>query len=784
VKLIVALLLLGCVVSFSSGQWVEKVIPIPDSLSGLDGVGAIQFHAPNNALYVGGNRLIVLDAATREKRARISLPGSIDIMCSSPASNKLYCASRGEKSIYSVDCAANRYLRAARLASSPRDMCYAAAVNKVYVACPDSNLVGVVDCTTDSLVATIRSLNGVRAICYNSDLNRVYAALSSSDEVAVLDCASDTLVRTIWVRGVEPADVCYDSISNCVYTANYTSATSSVIDCTSDSVVRIVAVGDDPWSLLAGPQGKIFCGGDGPSMTVIDGSQTRTISVGLLWRWSYDPANRKIYHGSWGSGHVTVVDAVGDSVLGSIEVDESTGGFCYDPVGNGTWWGGGDGVAVSMIDGATDQMTAFVPVGSFHPGVLRYNPQSNHLYCVARVWGSYASHDFLMVIDGDSGRVLKMVATRDASDSMLLNPVNNKVYFSNPGYNAISIVDCTSDSLVATIDSRGQYPHIMCYSGDGKVYVVNEWEGITVIDPTGDSVRTVVPVGHNPWTVCCDYADNKVYVGMWNGDPVRVIDASVDSVVATVAVGFPYQSVSWDARHNKVYVSSFDDSHVAVIDCAADTVLKTVTTSSSGLSRAYCDSVNDKVYFADAGITSLRILNPLTDSFYKTLNVGGAGVMVDNGRSGAAHRLYSAGYPSNTVAVVDGVSDSLLRSIPTGSEPYGLAWNPVHSWVYASNSSAMSITVLRDTFIPGIEENRTRVSGLEPRPTVVRGVLDLGVGGRQNAEYRAELLDAAGRKVLDLHPGANDVRALAPGVYFVREAQAQAQAVRRVVITK
>jgi hypothetical protein len=42
--------------------------------------------------------------------------------------------------------------------------------------------------------------------------------------------------------------------------------------------------------------------------------------------------------------------------------------------------------------------------------------------------------------------------------------------------------------------------------------------------------------------------------------------------------------------------------------------------------------------------------------------------------------------------------------------------------------------------------------------------------------------------VLNLHPGANDVRALAPGVYFVRE-ELQAsgpkpQAIRKVVLTK
>jgi hypothetical protein len=45
---------------------------------------------------------------------------------------------------------------------------------------------------------------------------------------------------------------------------------------------------------------------------------------------------------------------------------------------------------------------------------------------------------------------------------------------------------------------------------------------------------------------------------------------------------------------------------------------------------------------------------------------------------------------------------------------------------------------------------------------------------------KAVLLDACGRKVLDLKPGANDVRALAPGVYFVRESPA----IRRVTVLR
>ena len=79
-------------------------------------------------------------------------------------------------------------------------------------------------------------------------------------------------------------------------------------------------------------------------------------------------------------------------------------------------------------------------------------------------------------------------------------------------------------------------------------------------------------------------------------------------------------------------------------------------------------------------------------------------------------------------------------------------------------------------------------------PTIVRGILvwsattpslrDVGDIALHN---RAELLDIAGRKVLDLAPGPNDVSRLAPGVYFVCPASGvkrDASSVRRVVLTR
>jgi hypothetical protein len=65
--------------------------------------------------------------------------------------------------------------------------------------------------------------------------------------------------------------------------------------------------------------------------------------------------------------------------------------------------------------------------------------------------------------------------------------------------------------------------------------------------------------------------------------------------------------------------------------------------------------------------------------------------------------------------------------------------------------------------------------------TVARGVLFLS---DQPSKARTALFDMTGRCVADLRSGANDVSGLAPSVYFVNEAQTQAYAVRKVIITR
>jgi hypothetical protein len=129
------------------------------------------------------------------------------------------------------------------------------------------------------------------------------------------------------------------------------------------------------------------------------------------------------------------------------------------------------------------------------------------------------------------------------------------------------------------------------------------------------------------------------------------------------------------------------------------------------------------------------------------------------------------------------VTDSLLRLAEFDSVPLGSKTKATFSLARGDTSFSMQVdwdgngqpdTALYPDFNDTLSLRSVGVTERQPqalpaggnRPlkaTVVRGAMWLG--GRASAI----LTDIAGRKVADLHPGENDLRVLAPGVYFVTD---------------
>ena len=178
------------------------------------------------------------------------------------------------------------------------------------------------------------------------------------------------------------------------------------------------------------------------------------------------------------------------------------------------------------------------------------------------------------------------------------------------------------------------------------------------------------------------------------------------------------------------------------------------------------------------------------------------------------HELYYSGHLAisgdgrvHTALMVQDTFDGDDNIYYTSSSDHGVSWTDlelvsgdttVESWYpnigadstghayivwYQPNASRGEVWFATNA-PAGIAEETSNAELRAPNggPTVVRDVLVLGaVDSRQNTEYRAELLSIAGRKVLNLKPGENDVRVLAPGVYFIRS---EPSAVTKVVVTR
>ncbi len=133
----------------------------------------------------------------------------------------------------------------------------------------------------------------------------------------------------------------------------------------------------------------------------------------------------------------------------------------------------------------------------------------------------------------------------------------------------------------------------------------------------------------------------------------------------------------------------------------------------------------------------------------------------------ASNRVYCTDEGSDQVTVLNCATNQVIASVAVGQGPRALAGNPFRNRVYVANYYGSSISVLNDS-APGIEESlEPQVTSRKLEPTVVRGVLFLPEAASHKPQATSRLLDISGRKVLDLHPGANDVSRLAPGVYFV-----------------
>jgi YVTN family beta-propeller protein len=421
------------------------------------------------------------------------------------------------------------------------------------------------------------------------------------------------------------------------------------------------------------------------------------------------------------------------------------------------------------------------------------NPVTNKIY-VANMFSANVT-----VIDGTTNDTTLVPAGTEPC-AVAVNPTTNKIYVANNGSDNVTVIDATTNDT--TLVHAGTGPCAVAVNlVTNKVYVPNQGsDNVTVIDgATNDT--TTVPAGTEPCAAAVNPVTNRVYVANYGSANVTVIDGVTNNTTLVPADSAPC-AVAVNPVTNNIYVANLHGDNVTVIDGATNsTTIVAAGTTPLGIA---VNPVTNRVYVANNGSDNVTVLTDVptydtkvraafdrlpgdTTSFGRpTLTGKGVNRSTPNQTAmiGVCNRLNTAQTAWDWATVLSGAgTDSITWTYNWGTDSLIAGENfvccvPLEDQAATTNNLGLGspfagnlevYPVYRIGFAAGVEESpRPQATSFKLGPTIIRGVLFLGDCPRTGTVPKTVLLDISGRKVLDLKPGPNDVSALAPGVYFVR----------------
>ncbi|RBY82472.1 cell surface protein [Geodermatophilus sp. TF02-6] len=255
---------------------------------------------------------------------------------------------------------------------------------------------------------------------------------------------------------------------------------------------------------------------------------------------------------------------------------------------------------ITVVDTATDQVTAAIPVEAGPPQYLTFSPDGTRAY--VSVWDDARTVAAVCVLDTGTDAIVATVPVRSRPYVSAVTPDGSRLYVPNHDSGTVSVIDTATDTLVADV-SVPPNPHWVELTPDGsRAYVADhESDVVSVIDTATATVVGEIPVGTSPHSVAVHRTRPLVANVNYDADSVTVIDTDTDEVVATVAVGEEPQDVTWSADGRFAYVTNVGDSTLSVISADDFRVTATVPTGGSPTSvtvlpdgsRGYVSDLDD-----------------------------------------------------------------------------------------------------------------------------------------------------------------------------------------------
>ncbi len=236
-------------------------------------------------------------------------------------------------------------------------------------------------------------------------------------------------------------------------------------------------------------------------------------------------------------------------------------------------------------------------------------------------------------------------------EDVAINPDGSRVYVSNLAANNISVIDPSTNTVIAKISFPGS-PSGMCFSPDGLTLYVCCNTGVEVVNTITNTITGFIPVSDDPTDLAISPDGATLYVTENNtsniGSEFYFVSTVAGKVINHITVGMASYGVCVSPDGSRIYVANSYSNNVSVIDAAAQTI---ITSFAAGTGPwGLCLSPDGSVlYVTNSGE------NPYTN------------------------------VPQGSVSVIDTKIGRLIATITVGLLPEGISITPDGSEVYVAN---------------------------------------------------------------------------------------------------
>jgi YVTN family beta-propeller protein len=321
-----------------------------------------------------------------------------------------------------------------------------------------------------------------------------------------------------------------------------------------------------------------------------------------------------------------------------------------------------------------------IPAGENVPTGIAYDSENGDLYVTNDDPNGVTTASNVSVYSTETDLLVGSIPVGVSPSGIAYDPANGDLYVADCGSNQVSVIDGLSNTVVATLSM----PLVDCTIGkkwymnfapvdydpaDGTIYVSNYGSGqVSVLNPSTDQVVASLALGGSPYDMAFDPEDGDMYITLSNSTAVAVIDGANNTLVSEVVTAVFPSGITYDPVNGDVYIADSGiyvrnpsgPGNISVLNATTGTIVDTIRLGGYPWFLAY-DSSNGCIYETDSNTSMVRIISPTTNSVIGEVDAGGPAQGGSNAfmdlYDGANGRLYLSGINYHTVSVLGGVSD-------------------------------------------------------------------------------------------------------------------------------